>query len=299
MKHTGAQNNRPLKIFRIDYYFIYCLLLIIACSPAVTWPQTAKLAIIIDDIGYNKKNGLSVAELPFKVTLAVLPFTPHGASLAEIAHKNGKEIMLHAPMSNERNMPLGPGALTNNISQPALIDVLNKDLADIPHVKGVNNHMGSQLTQNAQVMGWLMNYLKLHNLYFVDSRTTAKTQALNQAEMHQLPSRKRDVFLDDKRSLSHIKKQLLLAVNIAKTRGSAIAIGHPYPETIEILKEARDIAGLNSVDLVLVSELLTEFLIQTPAYCPIDAEYPQERNLFFPQFDFLPRTTSQNNVFRY
>jgi polysaccharide deacetylase 2 family uncharacterized protein YibQ len=294
MKHTGV-HKRQLTIFRIDY----CLLLIVLCLPTITWSQTAKLAIIIDDIGYNNKNGLSVAELPFKVTLAVLPFTPHGANLAEIAHKNGKEIMLHAPMSNERNMPLGPGALTNNISQPALIDVLNKDLADIPHVKGVNNHMGSQLTQNTQIMGWLMTYLKLHNLYFVDSRTTAKTQALNQAEIHQLPSRKRDVFLDDKRDLSQIKKQLLLAIDIAKTRGSAIAIGHPYPETIKILKEARDIAKSQSVELVLVSELLTEYLVQVPAYCPIDSEYPQERNLFFPEFDFLPRTTSQNNVFRY
>jgi uncharacterized protein len=286
MKHTGVQ-KKQLIIFRIDYCFTYCLLLTVLCLPTITWSQTAKLAIIIDDIGYSKKNGLSVAELPFKVTLAVLPFTPHGANLAEIAHKNGKEIMLHAPMSNERKMPLGPGALTNSISQPALIDVLNKDLADIPHVKGVNNHMGSQLTQNAQIMGWLMSYLKLHNLYFVDSRTTAKTQALNQAEFHQLPSRKRDVFLDDNRDLSQIKKQLLLAIDIAKTRGSAIAIGHPYPETIKILKDAMDIARTQSVELVLVSELLIEHLIQMPTYCPIDAEYPQEGNPFFPALDFF------------
>jgi uncharacterized protein len=297
MKYSGAHKNR-LTIFRINY-FSYYLLLIILWSPTIAWSETAKLAIIIDDIGYNKKNGLAVAELPFKLTLAVLPFTPHGESLARIAHRNGKEIMLHAPMSNERNIPLGPGALTNNISHAGLIDTLNQDLANIPHVKGVNNHMGSQLTQNTQIMGWLMSYLKLHQLYFIDSRTTAKTQALNQAQVHQLPSRKRDVFLDDNRSLTRIRKQLLLAIDIAKSKGSAIAIGHPYPETIQVLQEVSEIAKTQSIDLVLVSELLTGFETERPGYCPIELEYSPEINPLFPKLDFLPRTTSQNSVFRY
>ncbi len=295
MKFTDAQQN-SLGISGINYFS--CCLLLTVLWPVYAWSETAKLAIIIDDIGYNKKNGLAVAELPFKLTLAVLPFTPHGESLAKIAHSNGKEIMLHAPMSNERNIPLGPGALTNNISHSELIHTLNQDLANIPHVKGVNNHMGSQLTQNAQVMSWVMSYLKLHQLYFIDSRTTAKTQALNQAKVHQLPSSKRDVFLDDNRNLILIRKQLFLAIDIAKAKGSAIAIGHPYPETIQVLQEAHKIAREQSIELVLVSELFTGSETQ-PGYCPIDAEYPPEINPLLPKLDFLPRTTSQNNAFRY
>lgn len=266
--------------------FIHCLLLIILSVPSITKSDSAKLAIIIDDIGYNKKNGLAVAKLPFKITLAVLPLTPHGAELAKIAHANGKEIMLHAPMSNERNIPLGPGGLTSNISEPFLVDTLNKDLADIPHVKGVNNHMGSQLTQNTKIMAWLMKYLKLNKLYFIDSRTTAKTQALNQAQAHQLPSRKRDVFLDDRREITHIRKQLMAAMGIAKSRGSAIAIGHPYPETIQILNEAENIALSEQVELVLVSELLTA-PFQPPGYCPAQPEYFEERNPFMMKFNIF------------
>lgn len=281
----GTDKNRQGIFFH--NLFIHCLLLIISSVPSITKSDSAKLAIIIDDIGYNKKNGLAVAELPFKITLAVLPLTPHGTELAKIAHANGKEIMLHTPMSNERNIPLGPGGLTDNTSESLLIDILNKNLADIPHVKGINNHMGSQLTQNTKIMGWLMKYLKLNKLYFIDSRTTAKTQALNQAQAHQLPSRKRDVFLDDRREITHIRKQLMSAIGIAKSRGSAIAIGHPYPETIQILIEAENIALSEQVELVLVSELLTEPFIQPPGYCPAEPEYFEERNPLMMKFDIF------------
>jgi uncharacterized protein len=281
----GIDKKRQRNLFK--NLFVVFLLFSILSITSITKSESAKLAIIIDDIGYNKKNGLAVAELPFKITLAVLPLTPHGKEIAEIAHSKGKEIMLHAPMSNERNIPLGPGGLTDNISESQLIDILNKDLADIPHVKGVNNHTGSQLTQNKKVMAWLMQYLKLNQLYFIDSRTTAKTQALNQAQAHQLPSSKRDVFLDDHQEVNHIRKQLMTAMKIAKSQGSAIAIGHPYPETIQILKEAEGHSQLQFIELVLVSELLIEPQTQTPAYCPAETEYQEEINPLMLKFDFF------------
>lgn len=231
-----------------------------------------KLAIIIDDIGYNLHHGRKIAELPLPITLAVLPFTPHGKFLAELGHREGKEIMLHTPMSNEHQLPLGPGALTNEVSPSLLVNILDQNLTDIPHVKGVNNHMGSQLTQNAKVMGWLMSYLKSRQLYFVDSRTTHKTEALNQAKAVQLPSRKRDVFLDDIRNITHIRKQLRIAIELAKTQDGAIAIGHPYPETLAVLNDL--IANHDSIKLVVVSQLLTEMKpkITEPPFCPLDIQ---------------------------
>jgi len=257
---------------------------ILAYFQSLVFAETQKpeLAIIIDDIGYNLSNGRAATELPFKVTLAVLPFTPHGKQLAELGHRNGKEIMLHTPMSNERNIPLGPGALTNNISSIDLVDTLNKNLANIPYVKGVNNHMGSQLTQNGEIMSWLMAYLKTKQLYFVDSRTTAKTQALRQAQAQELPSRKRDVFLDDTRKSDYIRRQLILALKTARKQGSAIAIGHPYNETLKVLKEAQTLANSHSVNLVLVSDLFVYSKTNQKAplpYCPFDAEKP-DSNIF-------------------
>lgn len=244
----------------------------------------AKLAIIIDDIGYNAKQGRLLAEMPFPLTLAVLPFTPHGKELAEFGHQQGKEIMLHAPMSNEHHLALGPGGLTSGVTQDKLIQTLDNNLQDIPHVKGVNNHMGSQLTQDAVTMGWLMDYLDSHQLYFIDSRTTAKTQALNQAQAIGLPSRKRDVFLDNQTDSAHITRQLKLAIQYARERGSAVAIGHPYPATVRVLKNAKALAEEQGVALVLVSELLSPFASPKtdylPGFCPAEPNPSQNKSIF-------------------
>jgi polysaccharide deacetylase 2 family uncharacterized protein YibQ len=216
-----------------------------------------QLAIIIDDIGYNLALGKRTADLAGDFTLAVLPFTPHGIELAERAHARGKEIMLHAPMSNRHNYPLGQGALVNGMQRDEFLAVLRRNLANIPHIQGVNNHMGSLLTEQAEPMGWLMEELKLRQLYFVDSRTSAQTQALIMAEQIQLPSRRRDVFLDDERTLINIRYQLTRALKQASQQGSAIAIGHPYPETLAELEQLQPLLKQYKVRLVKASQLMT------------------------------------------
>jgi len=305
MKKKSA--NGYLCYNRINLSSIFLSIIVMGALPGFADNQLiekrpARLAIIIDDIGYNLGNGRKIAELPIDITLAVLPFTPHGKMLAEFGHQQGKEIILHAPMSNEHHFPLGPGALTDDISQPLMINILDKNLLNIPHVKGLNNHMGSQLTQNSEIMGWLMTYLKTRQLYFIDSRTTAKTEALNQAQAHQLPSRKRDVFLDDKRNIQHIRQQLELAIKIAHKQDGAIAIGHPYPETLKVLNELV-VRNPRQVELVLVSELLSNQTPhptqEEPPFCPIDISYtPSMISPFvIEQYLKLPSSSHKNIEF--
>lgn len=240
---------------------------------------SAKLAIIIDDLGYNLALGQRTTDLPGAFTIAVLPFTPHGRELAERAHKHGKEVMLHAPMSNHHSYPLGRGGLVSGMKQAEFLAVLRQNLANIPYIKGVNNHMGSQLTEQAEPMRWLMQELQARQLYFVDSRTSAQTQALIEAERIRLPSRKRDVFLDDKRDSHHIHQQLLLAMKKAKQQGIAVAIGHPYPETLDLLKHIEPLLERYQVELVSVSKLLPHFVPQlhSTGYCraPPPGFWPQ------------------------
>lgn len=244
------------------------LILWLSCASV----SAGQLAIIIDDLGYNLSLGKRATDLPGNFTYAVLPFTPHGVELAERAHARGKEIMLHAPMSNEHDLPLGKGALVDGMSREDFVQVLRADLASIPYIKGVNNHMGSQLTQNAEVMSWLMQELKQRQLYFVDSRTTAKTQALAMAELAQLPSRKRDVFLDDQRDIENIRRQLVLAVKTAQRQGSAIAIGHPYRNTLDVLEHIQPLLDSHQVKLVNASNLMTsptfslDYCVAPPSY---------------------------------
>ncbi|PUA28182.1 MAG: hypothetical protein B0W54_17025 [Cellvibrio sp. 79] len=241
--------------------------------------ERAKLAIIIDDLGYNLTLGQRTTDLPGAFTIAVLPFTPHGRELAERAHKRGKEVMLHAPMSNHHRYPLGRGGLVSGMKKAEFLAVLRQNLANIPYVKGVNNHMGSQLTEQTEPMRWLMHELQSRRLYFVDSRTSAQTQALIEAERIRLPSRKRDVFLDDKRDSQHIHQQLLLAMEKARKQGAAIAIGHPYPETLALLNRLEPLLDRYAIELVPVSTLVPRFAppAQSIGYClaPPPGFWPQ------------------------
>ncbi len=254
----------------ITPWFVFGLSLLVALSASPPLYAQGRLAIIIDDIGYNLTLGQRTTDLSGAFTLAVLPFTPHGVELAERGHQRGKEIMLHAPMSNRHNFPLGRGGLVSGMQHAEFLAVLRQNLANIPHVKGVNNHMGSQLTEQAEPMRWLMEELKNRHLYFVDSRTSAQTQALNMAEEIQLPSRKRDVFLDDEQTPSNIKYQLLRALKQAQQQGSAIAIGHPYPATLAQLEQLQPLLDQHQVQLVRVSQLMPQpspAKVRSPAAC--------------------------------
>lgn len=222
---------------------------------AAAWAEQARLAIIIDDIGYNLVQSERAARLSGQFTLAVLPFTPHGNQIARIAHERGKELMLHLPMSNLRNMPLGKGGLTTGMEQAEVQATVRADLASLPLVRGVNNHMGSKLTQDAQAMSWVMSELAARKLYFIDSRTSPLTRAQYVAEASGVPSYKRDVFLDDVIEPGEIRRQLERALNLARRQGSALAIGHPYPATLQLLENIEPLLAQANVRLVFASQL--------------------------------------------
>lgn len=236
----------------------------------------AQLAIIIDDIGYSAMLGQRSLALPGAFTYAVLPLAPHGPRLARQAADAGKEIMIHNPMSNIQGLPLDAGALSGDMDWHNFSTTLTDNIDALPEARGLNNHMGSQLTQEAAPMGWLMEQLSARGLYFIDSRTTADSRAWETAQRYQVPSLERDVFLDHERDPEQIARQLDQAIALARTRGYAIAIGHPYPETLEVLEQLQPKLDAAQVTLVSVSELLQnrpESLRQAPGDdCPAPPE---------------------------
>jgi len=219
-------------------------------------PIIARVAIIIDDIGYSLKQGLRSARFPAPLTLAILPHTPNGLALAELGFEEGKAIMLHAPMSNVKQSQLDPGGLTADMAEEEFIRILRANIDAVPHIIGINNHMGSYLTQLSEPMNWLMNELKRQLLFFVDSRTSADSQAWEIAQQHGLSSHKRDVFLDHERNHESIEKQFERMVQLAKQRGSALAIGHPYPETLAVLEREIPRLRRQGIELVSIEQLL-------------------------------------------
>ena len=196
----------------------------------------AALIIIIDDIGNNRSLGERTVNLPGPLNLAFLPHTPFARSLADKAHQSGHTVMLHTPMANKTDARLGPGAMTMDMDKHQWQQVLHDNLLAIPHVRGVNNHMGSLLTEQPDAMAAVMETLQQQGLFFVDSLTTANSVAQQQAIIHGLPNLQRDIFLDNDVAPMALKRQFDKAIKLAKRRGVAVVIGHPYPETLTLLE---------------------------------------------------------------
>ncbi|MGD9603459.1 MAG: divergent polysaccharide deacetylase family protein [Gammaproteobacteria bacterium] len=227
-------------------------LLIAGCAVA-----PPPVAILIDDLGYRRTEGAAAIALPGPVAVAVLPHTPHGPLLARAARAAGKEVLLHMPMeADTRHTGLGQGALRVRMDRAAFDNTLRNALASVPHLSGLNNHMGSRLTRDPERMNWLMGTLRRAGpRFFVDSRTTPQTVAARAARHHGLAHLSRDVFLDTSPSRGAIARALRELVGIAHRQGSALAIGHPLPQTLAALaawNPAREGVRLVSLQALLV-----------------------------------------------
>lgn len=225
--------------------------------PVASGNEPARIALIIDDLGNSLQAGERALTLPGAVTYAILPHTPHSRTLAEKARLSGKEIMLHAPMSNNGRMALGPGGLTLSQSREEFTLTLERALSNVPYARGVNNHTGSELTTEERPMQWLMQLLRERELYFVDSLTSADSIAARVASEQQVPNTKRQIFLDNDRQAASIDRAFRRVLAIAGEQGQAVAIGHPYPETLEYLETTLPRLTALGYRLVPVSELVT------------------------------------------
>lgn len=216
-----------------------------------------RAAIIIDDLGNSWREGRKVTSLSYPVAVSVLPGTPFAKRIARRAHARSKEVLLHMPMEpGDDSIPLGPTFLRTGMARSELLTTLEANLGTIPYVQGVNNHMGSRLTARDRPMRWLMEGLRDRDLFFVDSRTTARSRALAQAREAGIPATERDVFLDHRPQSPRIRDQFRALMAKAREQGTAIAIGHPHPATLEVLREWLPKAASRGVEIVPVREVL-------------------------------------------
>ena len=198
-----------------------------------------RIAIIIDDLGHDRRQAAKFISLGDDLTLSILPYGAHQKDIAQKAHAKGCELMLHLPMEPDEYPIVNPGkgALLTSMTPDQLIDQLMADVEAVPHIRGVNNHMGSKLTAESAQMYQILSVLKKRKLYFIDSRTTDRTLCRPSARLLQVPFAARDVFIDNVQTHQAIRRQLEKLVLIAGSHGEAIGIGHPYQATYEILKE--------------------------------------------------------------
>lgn len=232
------------------------VLLMLAAGLVVAGPP--RVAIIIDDLGYALDAGRRAIALPGPVTYAVLPGAPRTAILANNAHENGKEVLLHLPLqAYPGDQAQEPGGINLDMSRQEFGATFEAALASVPHAIGVNGHRGSLLTRHPGHMQWLMEELLARDdLFFIDSYTTHKSVALQLAREAGIRAMRRDVFLDPDRLPGTVAREFERMKQLARERGFAVAIGHPYPATLEFLERELPNLEAEGLELVAISVLL-------------------------------------------
>jgi len=214
-------------------------------------------AIIIDDMGYDFRIDSAFLEIEAPLSFAFLPSAPHTRELALRAHEYGKDILVHLPMEPmKKEIDPGPGALYLDMNFNTMLRTVRRAIKSVPGASGVNNHMGSRFTADRRAMEVVLNELKRHGLFYIDSRTTEHTVGFSTARALGIPSAERTVFLDHDHRRNAIKRGLDQLVWMSEKRGSALAIGHPLPETLSVLYDALPVLR-KKVRLVPVSKMLS------------------------------------------
>jgi polysaccharide deacetylase 2 family uncharacterized protein YibQ len=239
---------------RMQACFAAMMLLFASATGAAGQPR---VAIIIDDLGYQLEAGRRAIELPGPVAFAVLPGTPRATLLAQWAHERGKEVLLHLPLqANADDKGDEPSVIGLDMSRETLASTFEAALSAVPHVIGVNGHRGSLLTRHPGHMLWLMEEIRDRNgLFFVDSYTTVHSVALQMATEVGVSAVRRDVFLDPDPSPETVVRQFERMKRLARKRGVVVAIGHPYRATLEFLERALPTLQEQGIELVTISEV--------------------------------------------
>lgn len=226
-------------------------------APASPPPGAPKLALIIDDCGQWLPTERGFIALDIPITLSVLPYVHGTATIAQEAHDAGKGVMLHLPMEPLSEIYPGPGEVKTSMTDAQVQDQVRDDLAQVPLAQGVNNHEGSKASADSRVMRDVMQVMneEHHDLFFIDSRTNSASVGQRIASDAGIPSAARDVFLDNKETVAYTEAQLREAVAIAKRTGSAIAIGHPRPTTLEAVRDMIPQLRAQGIDFVLAGSL--------------------------------------------
>jgi polysaccharide deacetylase 2 family uncharacterized protein YibQ len=226
--------------------------------PVVLLPQRPQVAIVIDDLGWDRQAAEALLALDLPLSFAILPTAPYQTYIAQEAQRRGRDVLLHLPMEPYGYPQINPGhdALLSHMPTDELTAHLERALQALPSVVGVNNHMGSRLTENRAAMRVVMQHLKQHNLFFLDSRTSQHSLAYRIAREMGVRAAQRHIFLDHEVRRDTIAKRLYDLVALANTHGQAIGIGHPYPETLQALRQILPTLYRSGVEIVPVSHLV-------------------------------------------
>lgn len=228
-----------------------------AAASKVRAKRAARIAIVMDDFGYNMNNIDALFAIGEPVTLSVLPNLRRSRDVAESARRHGYEVILHLPLEASRNdVREEDGTLKSGSSGKMVVGQLDKDINSVPGLVGVSNHMGSKATEDRILMSEIFTYLKKKDLYFFDSLTSEKSVCAEVAGETGVRFAKRDMFLDNSNNVEAIQGELQKLKALAIRRGRAIAICHDRKNTLAALAKSMPDIAKDGVEFVYLSELV-------------------------------------------
>lgn len=217
-----------------------------------------RVAIIMDDLGRDLTSARELLAIDLGVTFAIIPQNEAAPQVAALAHARGREVMIHIPMEPRGYPRTNPGAdaLLLGQSNEDIRDLVESYRQRVPHAAGGNNHMGSRFTESREKMAVVLEELRKAGLFFVDSRTSNRSVAFETARELGVATARRDIFLDNVRSVSAIRGEIRRMARMAAKNGEALAICHPYPETFAALRAEADYLRSQGISVVPASRLL-------------------------------------------
>lgn len=219
---------------------------------------SGKLAVIVDDCGYDMSSVRTLLNTGLPLNFAVLPYKPYSSDVLEMIKSDGRVAMLHLPMEpvDRSAMSEGSSTICTDMSKDKILELTRKAINSMTGVSGVNNHQGSKATADSATMTTVLQELRNQDLFFVDSRTSSKSVARDKAVAMGVPTARNDIFLDNSSDVQAIRKQIYKAMDIAEKNGSAIAICHARPNTAKAWSMYAEEIKNTGIELVPITDLL-------------------------------------------
>lgn len=216
-----------------------------------------QIAIVMDDMGRSLSTVRSLLELSLMVTPAILPESHKATEAALLLQDAGREYMIHIPMqpNNYPRVNPGPNALLLDQTEMQTRQLVRHYMDKVPGASGGNNHMGSSYTQDRAAMNVVLDELQQGGHFFIDSKTIASSVAFDEARRMGMLTATRQIFLDNTEDVAYIRKQIRKMVRMSNERGEVVAICHPYPETLQALREELPWLRQQQIEFVPASAL--------------------------------------------
>lgn len=216
-----------------------------------------KIAIVMDDFGYNMNDLDTLFASGLPITFSVLPNLPFSRRVAELARSRGYEVILHLPLeANDESAPAEADTIKTDMDKKKITSMLEQEIEGVPGLRGVSNHQGSKATEDRAVMSVILGDLKKRNLYYFDSLVTDRSVCRGLARDMGVPYAKRDMFLDNESSPDYIERQMLSMRRFAFRKGSVVAVCHDRKNTIHVLSKLMPELSAEGIQFVSLSDMV-------------------------------------------